>query len=538
MFERSKRVLKIIRVVWKYHLISSLLLFYRSYVKRGLPIEPLCAPDEGWEAEGERLRLALTDLGPTFIKLGQLLSQRPDIVPPPIIVELQKLQSGVAPLPFETISNSIIFPCECVSETGERYSTCKRLEDAFEEISREPLAAGSIAQIYRAKLNGHEVVVKILKPGIERVIDADLRLLELMLPLGAKLLRIKGFDPQLLVDELSTMLKNEIDMRLEALHIERFIRNFKDWDDVVIPHVHWEYTNNRVIVMDFIKGSTVGKRPPLTEEQERYYANLITKAFLKMVYVDGFYHADPHSGNIVLLEGQKIAFLDFGAVGRLREEVKLDALELFYAFYQGDVSKALKGFLKLVQVPEKDVDVDAFYADLDELIEKFQVGRYEKGQADNLARLALKYGLPAPRAFIVLERAILLVEGVCNQLYRYFDIKEAIAEQFSVEQLLRAEITRGVKRFTDASVKLVRNLPDIVDRYVEDRPKAAVEPTERHSPSRAPYGVAAIIALIGLLFPLGASHGVFALSPQSTLYVALVALVLAALITLVSARSK
>jgi ubiquinone biosynthesis protein len=536
MFERSKRVLKIIRVVWKYHLTASMLLFYRSYVKSGLPIEPLCAPGEDWEVEGERLRLALTELGPTFIKLGQLLSQRPDIVPPPIVVELQKLQSGVAPLPFETISNSIIFPCECVSETGERYSTCKRLEDAFEEINREPLAAGSIAQIYRAKLNGHEVVVKILKPGIERVIDADLRLLELMLPLGAKLLRIKGFDPKLLVDELSTMLKNEIDMRLEALHIERFLRNFKDWHDIVIPHVHWEYTNNRVIVMDFITGSTVGKRPPLTDEQERYYANLITKAFLKMVYVDGFYHADPHSGNIVLLDGGRIAFLDFGAVGRLREEVKLDALEVFYAFYQGDVSKALKGFLKLVKVPEKDIDVDAFYADLDALIEKFQVGRYEKAQADNLARLALKYGLPAPRAFVVLERAIMLVEGVCTQLYRYFDIKEAIAEQFSVEQLLSAEIKRGVKRFTDASVKLVRNLPDIVDRYVEEQPKAIVEPIEQHAPSRAPYGVAAILALVGLLFPLGASLGVVSLSPQSTLYVALVALVLAALVTLVSVR--
>ncbi len=538
VFETTKRVFKIIRIVWKYHLISSLLLFYRSYVKRGLPIEPLCAPDEGWEEEGERLRLALTELGPTFIKLGQLLSQRPDIVPPPIIVELQKLQSGVAPLPFETISNSIIFPCECVSETGERYSTCKRLEDAFEEINREPLAAGSIAQIYRAKLNGHEVVVKILKPGIERVIDTDLRLLDLMLPLGAKLLRIKGFNPQLLVDELFTMLKNEIDMRLEALHMERFIRNFKDWDDVVIPHVHWEYTNNRVIVMDFIKGSTVGKRPPMTEEQERHYANLISKAFLKMVYVDGFYHADPHSGNIVLLEGGKIAFLDFGAVGRLREEVKLDILEVFYAFYQGDVSKAMKGFLKLVNVAEKDIDLDAFYADLDALIEKFQVGRYEKGQADNLARLALKYNLPAPRAFMVLERAIILEEGVCNQLYRYFDIKEAVAEQFSVEQLITAEIKRGAKRFADASVKLVRNLPDIVDRWVEYQPNAALASITQRAPSRAPYGIAAIIALIGLLFPLGSAAGLFALSTQSTLYVALVALALAALITLVSARSS
>ncbi len=537
MFNLTKRVFKIIRVVWKYRLISSLLLFYRSYVKAGLPIEPLCAPDEGWEEEGERLRLALTELGPTFIKLGQLLSQRPDIVPPPIIAELQKLQSGVAPLPFEEISRSVTFPCECRSEeTGELYSTCKRLEDVFEEINKKPLASGSIAQIHRAKLNGTEVVVKVLKPGIERVIDADLNLLKMMLPVGAKFLRVKGFDPNLIVDELSIMLKNEIDMRLEALHIERFLRNFKEWDKVVIPRVYWEYTNNQVLVMDFIKGPTVGSRPQLSEEQSRYYANLITKAFLKMVYLDGFYHADPHSGNIVLLDGGKIAFLDFGAVGRLREEVKLDALEVFYAFYQGDVSKALKGFIKLVGITEKDIDIDAFYADLDELIEKFQVGRYEKGQGDNLARLSLKYGLPAPRAFVVLERAILLVEGVCNELYRYFDIREAISEQFSVEELAKAEIKRGFKRISDASLKLVRNLPDIVDRYVEGYPKQTQESAERRSQSWAPYVVAVVIASVGLIFSLCSSLGVVTMPLQAVLYVPVVALVLAALVTILSSR--
>ena len=535
MFRLTKRVFVILRVVWKYHLISSLLGFYRAFAKGGIPTEPICAPAEGWEEEGERLRLALTELGPTFIKLGQLLSQRPDIVPPPIIVELQKLQSGVAPLPFEEINRSVTFPCECLDEeTGEKYSTCRQLEDVFDEIKKEPLASGSIAQIYRAKLEGNEVVVKVLKPEIERVIDADLRLLRLMLPVGARLLRVKGFDPELIVDELSIMLKNEIDMRLEALHIERFQRNFKDWDKVVIPRVYWEFTNNRVIVMDFIKGPTVGSRPPLSDEQARYYANLITKAFLQMVYVDGFFHADPHSGNIILLEDGKIAFLDFGAVGRLREEVMLDALEVFYAFFRGDVSKALKGFLRLVNITEKDIDIDAFYGDLDELVEKFQAGRYEKGQGDNLARLALKYKLPTPRAFVVLERAILLIEGVCNNLYRYYDIKEAIAEQFSVQELLRQEIKRGMKRLSDASVKLARNLPDIIDHFSEYRPQSALEITERHASSGhiAPYVVAAIIASTGLLFPLCASFGSVNVTPQANVFVPLGALVLAALVTL------
>jgi ubiquinone biosynthesis protein len=535
MFERTRRVFKITHVVLKYHLISSLLGFYRSFAKGGIPAEPLCAPADGWEEEGERLRLALTELGPTFIKLGQLLSQRPDIMPPPIIAELQKLQAGVEPLPFEKISHSVTFPCECISEeTGEKYSTCILLEDAFDEINKDPIASGSIAQIYRAKLNGTEVAVKVLKPEIERVIDADLKLLELLLPIGAKLLRVKGFDAHLIVDELSTMLKNEIDMRLEALHIERFLRNFKDWEKVVIPRVHWEYTNNRVIVMDFIRGSTVSSHSGLEEEEARYYANLISKSFLKMVYVDGFYHADPHSGNILILGDGKIAFLDFGAVGRLREEVKLDALEVFYAFYQGEVDKAMKSFMKLVGVTEKDLDLDAFYADLDELIEKFQAGRYEKGQGDNLARLSLKYGLPAPRAFIVLERAVLLIEGVCNDVYRYFDIREAISEQFSVDELIKEELKRGWKRFTEASVKLVRNLPEIVDRYVEGSLKFTLERPEPPYQSKAPYVIAALIASIGLFFPLCSSLGKLTVPSPFMLYVPIAALVLAALVTIMT----
>jgi ubiquinone biosynthesis protein len=537
MLERVKRVLKIIRVVLKYHLIGSLLSFYRSFAKGGIAAEPLCAPSAGWEEEGARVRLALTELGPTFIKLGQLLSQRPDIVPPPIIAELQTLQAGVAPMPFEEVSESVIFPCECISEeTGERFSTCKRLEDVFDEIQKEPIASGSIAQIYRATLNGNEVAVKILKPGIEFVIDADLRLLSLLLPFGAKLLRVKGFNAQLIVDELTTMLKNEIDMRLEALHIERFLRIFKEWETVVIPHVYWEYTNNQVIVMDFIRGTTVSSRPLLEDEDARKYANLITKAFLQMVYVEGFYHADPHSGNIVLLGDGKIALLDFGAVGRLREEVKLDAVEVFYAFYRGDVSKALKGFLRLAGVTERDLDLDAFYTDLDELVEKFQAARYAKGQGDNLARLSIKYGLPTPRAFVVLERAILLVEGVCDDLYRYYDIREAMSEQFSTEALLKAEITRGWKRFSEASVKLVRNLPDIVDRYAEGDLQGVPEPTELHVRSTAPYAIAALIAAIGLLLPFCSAIGVFAMPIHVMLYVPLTALALAALVTIMTTR--
>jgi ubiquinone biosynthesis protein len=536
MFEGTKRVFKITRVVQKYHLISSLLGFYQSFAKGGLPSEPLCAPPEGWEKEGERLRRALTELGPTFIKLGQLLSKRPDIVPPPIIAELQLLQGGIEPLPFEQISRSVTFPCECTSEEmEERYTACRRLEDVFDEINTEPIASASIAQVYRATLKGNDVAVKVLKPGVERVIEADLKLLRLLLPIGAKFLRVKGFDAHVLVDELSIMLRNEIDLRLEALHIQTFLKNFKGWEKVVIPRVYWEYTTNRVLVMDFIKGQTVSSHPSLDEDLARYYANLITKSFLKMVYIDGFYHADPHSGNILLLDGGRIAFLDFGAVGRLREELKLDALEVFYAFYQGDVSKALKGFMKLMGVTEKDLDIDAFYADMDELIEKFQAGHYEKGQGDNLARLALKYGLPAPRAFMVLERAILLIEGVCNELYPYFDIKEAISEQFSAAEMLKTEIKRGIKRFTETSVKLVRSLPDIIDMYVESPPKFTPETEERpyHQP-KAPYIIAALIASIALLFPLCSSLGAFKVPVLSMLYVPLAALVLAALVTIIA----
>jgi predicted unusual protein kinase regulating ubiquinone biosynthesis (AarF/ABC1/UbiB family) len=190
--------------------------------------------------------------------------------------------------------------------------------------------------------------------------------------------------------------------------------------------------------------------------------------------------------------------------------------------------------LRLVGVKEREIDVDAFYADLDELVEKFQAARYAKGQGDNLARLSIKYGLPAPRAFIVLERAILLVEGVCDNLYRYFDLREAMAEQFSVESLIKAELKRGYKRFSEASVKLVRNLPDIVDRYVEGDSQCEPEPMEQHVRSNAPYVIAALIALIGVLFPLCSVIGALTMPVRFMLYVPLVGLALAAIITIVT----
>jgi ubiquinone biosynthesis protein len=466
-----RRIIKIVYVILKYNLIISIIGFYR---KRGWTHESMCEPPKGWEREGEKLRKALTELGPTFIKFGQLLSKRPDIVPPPIIAELQKLQGDVKPTPFEEIRKYKDFVCTC--EFGKKNPRCYRCNDIteiFDEFDEEPVASASIAQVYRAKIGDSDVAVKVLRPKVERIIRTDLNLLGIFLPLGAKLLRAKGFDAKDFLNELSTMLMGELDMRREALHIERFRHIFREWDSVKIPKVFWEYTTKDVLVMEFVEGEEVSSHPTLSKDEARKYANLIAKSFLKMVYIDGFFHADPHSANILIL-GDRIAYLDFGAVGRLREDLKIDSFEMFYAVYKEDTEKAVNTLLRLAGVSGKDVDMNSLYSDVDELIMKFHVGKYEKSQSENFARIALKYGLQLPKPFILLERAILLVEGVCHELYPEFDLKESIGELFDDEKVLKDEIKRSVKSLADAWRRIIYETPEIIETY-----KSLAVPQER-----------------------------------------------------------
>jgi len=268
-----------------------------------------------------QVRLAMEELGPTFVKLGQILAGRADLFGPEWISEFEKLHSTVPPVPLESLRAQLSEDLGGAPET------------VFARFDAEPLAAASIAQVHRAQLHdGTEVVVKIRRPGIAAVIEADLALLGHLAGLAeAELDWLKPYRPRLLVQEFAKSLTQELDLATECRHAERIATHMKELPHIVIPRVHWQHTGARVNVQDFIDGVPGNQLQRLTAEagfDRAVLAQRGAQAVLKMIVQDGIFHADPHPGNVFYLPGNRIAFIDFGMVGRLSKRRRKELLQL------------------------------------------------------------------------------------------------------------------------------------------------------------------------------------------------------------------
>jgi len=268
-----------------------------------------------------QVRLALEELGPTFVKLGQILAGRADLFGPDWIREFEKLHSHVPAVPLDTLRPQL------------REDLGGEPEELFARFDTEPLAAASIAQVHRAQLkDGREVIVKIRRPGITEVVEADLRLLGRLAAMAeAELPALKPYRPQQLVREFARSLRRELDLATECRHAERIGGNLAALEHIVIPQVHWDYTGERVNVQDFIGGVPGGQLERLLPDygfDRTLLAQRGAHAVLKMIIEDGFFHADPHPGNVFYLPGNRIAFIDFGMVGRLSARRREELLQL------------------------------------------------------------------------------------------------------------------------------------------------------------------------------------------------------------------
>ena len=268
-----------------------------------------------------QVRLALEELGPTFVKLGQILAGRADIFGAEWIAEFEKLHSHVPPVAMDLLRPQL------------REDLGAEPEDIFARFDVEPLAAASIAQVHRAQLkDGAEVVVKIRRPGITEIIEADLRLLNRLAALAeAEMPALKPYRPQLLVREFAKSLRRELDLATECRSAERIAANMVALPHIVIPRVYWAHTGPRVNVQEFIGGVPGGELDQLTLEagfDRNLLAQRGAQAVLKMIVEDGFFHADPHPGNVFYLSGNRIAFIDFGMVGRLSDRRREELLQL------------------------------------------------------------------------------------------------------------------------------------------------------------------------------------------------------------------
>src|SRR5437763_15218140 len=371
-------------------------------------------------ARGRHLREMLDELGPTFVKFGQLLSTRPDVVPPDIIAELRKLQDDVRPVPFEQVERVLE---EDLGNTVERL---------FLEFEERPIAAASIGQVHRAVLpTGKRVAVKVQRPGAPRQIEADLALLYQAARIAKERVRAFDFiDARGLVDEFARSIRQELDYRLEGRNAEAFRRNFAGHPHVRIPRVYWSYTRPRVLTLEFLDGTQVADIDPsvVPVEERRELAYRMTETWMTMIFRDGFFHGDPHPANILVLEGtDRIGLVDFGLAGNLTEDDMTKLTRLFIDAANENVDALPRRLADLgVRYPKEREE--QFLVEQRELYYRYYGATLAEIDPLQVIREAFQLiyspDLRLPTRFVLLDKAIATLGSVGIELYPDFNVFE------------------------------------------------------------------------------------------------------------------
>ena len=396
-------------------------------------------------ARGQHLRELLDELGPTFVKFGQLLSTRPDVVPPDIIAELRGLQDDVRPFPFEQAERVI------EQDLGNS------LERLFLEFDRQPVAAASIGQVHRAVLpNGREVAVKVQRPGAPRQIEADLTLLYQAARLVKERVRALDFvDARALIDEFARQIRQELDYRLEARNAQTFHRNFASNPHVRVPKVYWQYTRARVLTLEWLDGSHVADvdLSPLTLDERRDLAYLIAETWMTMIFRHGFFHGDPHPANILVLEeAGSIGLVDFGAVGKLTDADMSKLTRLFIDAAAENVDVIPKRLADLgVRYPKEREE--EFLAVIREMYYRYYGASLAEIDPLQVIREAFQLiyamNLQLPTRYLLLDRAIATVGAVGVELYpdfNVFEVARPYARGLMLERFTPQRVARRAQR--------------------------------------------------------------------------------------------
>lgn len=404
----------------------------------------------------DNLRQAMVELGPTFIKLGQMLSTRPDMLPPPYIEALETLQDKVEPLPYELVLKQL------VNEIGHP-------EQVFEEFEEQPLAAASIGQVHRARLkSGEEVIVKVQRPGIERTVESDLEILTGLARISERRsAEARRIGIAAMVEEYSRLLLRELDYAREARNTERIYNNFKGDTRVVIPRVYWEYTTPRVLTQEFIEGVKLSDIEEIDRRgwSRRKISRLGTEVFLSQILLHGFFQADPHPGNMLVVDEERIAFIDFGEIGYLTERRLIYLGELLLSLNKGDIYKAM-ATLQDIGIIDKLIDTDDFYEDFVDLVKNVSstsIGNLDmkKIRKDSL-ELAYRYHLRMPAYLTALMKALITVEGVGKKLdpdFNFTEVARPLAMKVYTERIKPANVYKYFQGKYYQDVRPLRKIP-------------------------------------------------------------------------------
>jgi ubiquinone biosynthesis protein len=424
------------------------------------------AYEDGTSARGQHLRELLDELGPTFVKFGQLLSTRPDIVPPDIIAELRGLQDDVRPFPFEQAERVI------EEDLGNS------IERLFLDFDPHPVAAASIGQVHRATLpNGKRVAVKVQRPGAPQKIDADLNLLYQAAKLVKERVRALDFiDAHALVDEFARQIRQELDYRLEGRNAQTFHRDFAGDPHVHVPRVYWTYTRARVLTLEWLDGTQLADIDGLgfSLELRRDLANRIAETWMAMIFRYGFFHGDPHPANILVFENGDIGLVDFGAVGKLTDDDMSKLTRIFIDAASENVDVLPKRLADLgVRYPKEREE--EFLAELRELYYRYYGASLSEIDPIQVMREAFQLiysmNLQLPTRYLLLDRAIATLGSVGIELYpdfNVFEVARPYARTLLIERFTPQRIARRARRDAIQYAQILREAPYQIHDLLEE----------------------------------------------------------------------
>jgi len=364
----------------------------------------------------ERVRRAIEEIGSTFIKLGQIMATRVDLFPPEWIAELEKLQDNVTPKPFEVLKRQL------EEDLGGPP------EDIFTHIDKTALAAGSIAQVHRATLDsGDQVILKIRYPGARHTMETDLRLLMRLAEIAEKQIpEAKQYRPKDVVRQLTLSLRKELDLATECRHAERIAANFADDPNILIPKVYWQYTSERINVQEFIDGIH-GRDMEGAEKaglDRRILAERGVNSVLKMILVDGFFHADPHPGNLFYLPGNRIVYIDLGMIGRLSTRRREQVIDFVRGLVEPDSSLVVNVLMDWTG--DVNIDTDELATEVDTFIQNYHSVTLKNidfpGMLGELMIIMRDYKLALPPDLVLLIKTFITLEGLGRQVYPDYDM--------------------------------------------------------------------------------------------------------------------
>lgn len=428
--------------------------------------ESLTDMDMNLKDIGVKLRRTLQDLGPTFIKLGQIASSRHDLVPKEISLELAKLQDHVSPVSFEQIR-------EIIEDELE-----DTIENIFLDFNEKPLATASIGQVHIAHLlTGEEVAVKIQRPDIQPIVKTDLSILQNLAQfLEDNTTWGKTYNLSDIIDEFSRSLHDEMDYRVEGRNAERIAKQFQNESAIHIPKIYWDHSSEKVLTMEMIRGIKINDMERLNSEG--YDQNIIAKRVVDSMFTQvlkyGFFHGDPHPGNIYILPDNVVAYLDFGMVGRINDDLKYHFASLIINLQQGNTDGLLKTFSEMGLLSD-ETDLASFKRDLDDLQTKY----YDASLKDislggifiELLSVAYYHNIRIPTEITLLTKAILTLEGLISELDPTFSIMKAVepfgkrlvAERFHPMYILKKSWHETMENI-DILFKLPKDLKDITSK--------------------------------------------------------------------------